>query len=599
MGFNAIYALWLLPFLGLIVLMYLLKEEHEELEIPSLYLWKTVMADSEVKKPWQKLKKNILMILQLLAAFLIIITLAGPFLKTQKALGGNIIIVIDNSGSMNAQMEGKSRLDMAKVMAESIVKEASRDSSFTVITSAKDAKVEGSNIKDKNETINKIKKIKAGNMEGNLNNQYSLIKAIYNQYPDAEVFAYTDEPFSLDGMKGEVTNLGGNGENLAITNISYKEENDDYTVLVRISNTGNATGEREIALYGDDNLIELKDIEITAGSTVSVYFYGVEKEYDYLTAELSKGDALKEDDKAFLITENPEPKKVLMVSKGNTFLEKAITAIEGLELYKSDNIDTSEDDFDLYIFDGETPNAVPESGSILFINPKQNNAFLDVTDELNGMEAYFEANPINKHTKNQSFFINKAKIIKKPIWAETLIVTDDNVLSGIGKWEGRKTAYISFDIRESELPLTPSFPIFIYNIVSELADLESKGMGFYQSGETIDLALAPDIKEAEITLPSGKTELLKENILSYGFGNTEETGIYRADYLKGEKAYQKFYAVNFPPEESKNSFSDWLASKNENREIKKYNASLNMEKPLIIIIVLLLFTEWAVYNRGI
>ena len=599
MGFNAIYALWLLPFLGLIVLMYLLKEEHEELEIPSLYLWKTVMADSEVKKPWQKLKNNILMILQLLAAFLIIMILAGPFLKTQKALGGNIIIVIDNSGSMNAKIEGKSRLDIAKTMAESIVKEASRDSSFTVISSAKDAKVEISNIKDKNETINKIKKVKAGNMEGSLNNQNSLIKAIYNQYPDAEVLAYTDEPFYLDGMKGQIINLGGIDENLAITNISYKEEKDDYTVLLRVSNIGNAVGEREIALYGDDNLIELKDIEISAGDTVSVYFYGIKKEFGYLSAELSPEDTLKGDDKAFLIMENPEPKKVLMVTKGNVFLEKAITAIEGLELYKSDNIDTSEDDFDLYIFDGEAPNTMPESGSILFINPGQNNVYMDVTDELNGMEAYFEANPINKHTENQSFFINKTKIIKKPIWAETLIASDDKVLSGIGKWEGRKTAYISFDIRESELPLTPSFPIFIYNIVSELTDLESKGRGFYQSGETIDLALAPDIKEAEITLPSGKTELLRENVLSYGFGNTEETGIYRADYLKGEKAYQKFYAVNFPAEESRNAFLDWSASKDENGEIKKYNASWDIEKPLIIIVLLLLFVEWAVYNRGI
>ena len=51
---RQINALWLLPLLGLIILMYLLKEEHEEMEISSLYLWKKVLADSEVKKPWQK-----------------------------------------------------------------------------------------------------------------------------------------------------------------------------------------------------------------------------------------------------------------------------------------------------------------------------------------------------------------------------------------------------------------------------------------------------------------------------------------------------------------------------------------------------------------
>ncbi|NLN47698.1 MAG: VWA domain-containing protein, partial [Clostridiales bacterium] len=182
MGFNAVNAFWLLPFLGLIVLMYLLKEEHEEKEISSLYLWKTAMANSEVKKPWQKLKNNILMILQLLAAFLIIITLAKPYVKTQKALSGNIIIVIDNSGSMNALLKDKSRLETAKNMAENIVKEAEHNSFFTVISSAGDAKIEISNIKDKAEIIDTIKAIKKSDMQGNLEKQKSIIKAIYNQY---------------------------------------------------------------------------------------------------------------------------------------------------------------------------------------------------------------------------------------------------------------------------------------------------------------------------------------------------------------------------------------------------------------------------------
>lgn len=599
MGFNAVNALWLLPFLGLIVLMYLLKEEHEEKEISSLYLWKTVIADSEVKKPWQKLKNNILMILQLLAAFLIIITLAKPFIRTPKAFGGNIIIVIDNSGSMNAQIKEKSRLETAKTMAEGIVKEASYDSSFTVVTSDKDAKIQISSAKDKDETINKIKAIKKTSMEGNLEKQKSIIKAIYNQYQNAQVLSYTDEPFELDGMKGEVINLGGSGENTSITNISYKEEENGYTVLIRVQNNGSKNQIREVSLYGDDKLIQLKEIEIPGGETVSVYFQDIEKGNNYLMAELLPSDTLTEDDRAFLTIENLEKKKILMFSGGNTFLERALLAIDGLELYKTDSIDALNDFYDLYIFDDFIPKTMPRTGSILLINPEENNDFLELTDNQSGIAAHFESGPISKHMENHSFFINRARIFKKPAWAKPVIISEKEILAGMGILEGRKIAYLSFDLHESDLPLTTAFPIFIYNIVSELAELEPKGKGFYESGETIELTFAPDVKEMEITTPTGNIERLKDSMLPYGYGNTREIGIYSANFIMNEKSYEKHFAVNFPAVESSNAFLDWSASNNETLEQVKNYAAFDLDKPFIMLIILLLFMEWAVYNRGI
>lgn len=600
MGFNAVSAFWILPFLGLIVLMYLLKEEHEEKEISSLYLWKTVMANSEVKKPWQKLKNNILMILQLLAAFLIIITLAKPYVKTKKALNGNIIIVIDNSGSMNALLKDKSRLETAKNMAENIVKEAEQNSFFTVISSAGDAKIEISNIKDKAEIIDTIKAIKKSGMEGNLEKQKSIIKAIYNQYQDVKVLAYTDEPFVLNDMKGEVINLGGSGDNTAIINISYKEEDDNCTVLVRVQNNGDNSQIKEVSLYGDDNLIELKEIEIQSGSIASVYFYGIEKGFNYLMAELSPTDALIDDDKAYLTMENAEKKKILMFSKGNTFLERALLAIDNLQLYKTESIDALNEYFDLYIFDDFTPDTMPKAGSFFIVNPEEKNNLFDLTDNTMGIAAYFDSDSsINKHIENQSLYINKAKIFKKPVWAEPVIVSEKGVLAGIGISEGRQIAYLTFDLHESDFPLTPSFPIFIYNLVFRLANLEPNGKGYYESGETIDLIFAPDIREMEITSPAKKTVKLKDSILPYGYSNTDETGIYTANFVMNDKTYKKYFAVNFPAVESVNAFLDWSALKNDTSEQVKDYAFFDLDKIFIMLIILLLFIEWAVYNRGV
>ncbi len=597
MGFNALYALWLLPLLGLIILMYLLKEEHEDLEVPSLYLWKTVMADSEVKKPWQKLKNNILMILQLLAAFLIITALANPFIKSGKTVAGDIIIVIDNSGSMNALAEDKTRFETAKSMAEKVIREAPTNSSFTIISANRDAKVE-INTKDKTEAISKIKSIKPGNMKGNISNHSSIIKAIYNQYNDATILAYTDEYFSLEDMKGEIINLGGSDGNIGITNISYSEEGDSYTVLVKVQKTAGDSFKNELVLYGEDELIGLKEIELSDDNSINIYFHNVRKDYDYLKAELSYEDTLMADNEAYLVLQSPKPKKVLFISKGNVFFEKSLSVINGIELYKTDKTNVIDTSYDLYIYDGKMPDELPKGSSLLLINPDKYDGIFEPEDDLGSNIAHFENNPINKHIEKSDFFINKAKTIKKPIWADALITSGDKTLGGIGELEGRKVAYITFDIRDSDLPLSPAFPMFIYNITSYLVDLETKGKGFYQSGETIDLLFSPDIKDVQIVKPSGEKEILRDDILSFGFNNTDETGIYKLDYKKDDGKYQKLFAVNFPYDESLNAFSKWSGENDSATATKNFKTASDMQRPLIIIVFLILLGEWAVFIRG-
>lgn len=597
MGFNAVSALWLLPLLGLIILMYLLKEEHEEMEISSLYLWKKVLADSEVKKPWQKLKNNILMLLQLLAAFLIIIALSNPFLKSGKALGGNIIIVVDRSGSMNAKTEGKKRIEIAKSMAERVIREAPSSSMFTVISTDREAKVEISNTKDKGEAINKIKAIEATNMSGSIKNQLSLVKAVYKQFQDAFVLAYTDEPFSLDDMKGEVMNLGEKGENAGITNISYSDEGEDYSVLVRIENTGENTIKREVTLYGDDRLLGLKEVEILPKSSQNLYFHGIEKDYEYLWAELSEEDMLMEDNKAYLVLKTTKPKKALMVSKGNIFIEKALSSIEGFELYKTDSLEIKDNTYDLYIFDGGSPNQMPKNGSFLFINPDLTNAFIKVGATTDGGMAYFEKHSLNKYMEDNRFFVNKMKDIDKPYWADSLIILGDNTAAAAGILQGRKIAYISFDIHESDFPLNSAFPIFMYNISSYLVDLETRGKGFYQSGENIDIGFIPDIQDAVMIAPSGQEESISEYMISYGFDSTGDTGIYRLSYKKDDALVDRIFAVNFPGEESKNAFKEWTAEKSNVGTGQNYMTGLDIRMPLIVIVLMILLAEWVVYVR--
>ncbi|MDR2903113.1 MAG: BatA and WFA domain-containing protein, partial [Clostridiales bacterium] len=96
-----------------IIAMYLLKQKYKELTLPSLYLWRAASGVSEAQRPWQKLRKNLLMLLQLLLAGLIVLALSRPFLPGTGA-SSSCVLILDCSMSMGAEDVSPSRFEAAK-----------------------------------------------------------------------------------------------------------------------------------------------------------------------------------------------------------------------------------------------------------------------------------------------------------------------------------------------------------------------------------------------------------------------------------------------------------------------------------------------------
>ena len=102
--------------------------------------------DTEATSPFQKLKRNILFLIQLLAVLLGILALTNPFLQLKNKEYENVIIVVDTSGSMSGIGEKDTKLIEAKKKAEDLVDSLAYGSKITLITAGK---VEISNSQDK------------------------------------------------------------------------------------------------------------------------------------------------------------------------------------------------------------------------------------------------------------------------------------------------------------------------------------------------------------------------------------------------------------------------------------------------------------------
>ncbi|MGD1916684.1 MAG: VWA domain-containing protein [Phycisphaerales bacterium] len=121
-----------------LVLLYFLKLRRQDVEISSTLLWRKAVQDLQANAPFQRLRKNILLLLQLLALAAILIALAQPQMEGERVASGRHAIVIDRGASMrtvdgiNEDGNTTSRLEDAKRRALAFVETLREPSVFGV-----------------------------------------------------------------------------------------------------------------------------------------------------------------------------------------------------------------------------------------------------------------------------------------------------------------------------------------------------------------------------------------------------------------------------------------------------------------------------------
>jgi hypothetical protein len=109
-----------------LLILYFLKLRRREEVVPSTLLWKRAVQDLQVNAPFQRLRKSLLLFLQLAVLALALFALARPIVQTTAADEERVVLLIDRSASMNAREGDHTRLDDAKEQAVRLVKTFNR-----------------------------------------------------------------------------------------------------------------------------------------------------------------------------------------------------------------------------------------------------------------------------------------------------------------------------------------------------------------------------------------------------------------------------------------------------------------------------------------
>src|SRR5882757_2958341 len=117
MSFLAPASLLFALTIPVVVVFYLLKRKRVVKLISSTLLWQKFLSETQASAPFQKLRKNWLLILQIILLIFAVLALSRPFFATKAKPAELRVVILDTSASMQATDETPSRFENARAEA--------------------------------------------------------------------------------------------------------------------------------------------------------------------------------------------------------------------------------------------------------------------------------------------------------------------------------------------------------------------------------------------------------------------------------------------------------------------------------------------------
>ena len=521
-------AAWLFLLLIPLIAFYFLKLKRPRVTIPSLVLWQQVLNDQRVNSPFQKFKRNVLLLLQVLLLVALVIAAMQPFLLGDRAREKHIPVLIDTSASMGAiAIEGsRSRLDAAKEQISEMVDNMLPDQKICLISVSDTARQETVFTGNKRILKEALESLEIDDVASNIEDGLRMAQAVRRSDAfDTLVFysdgnfpqqAYLDLQFDIDFRK-----LDTGGPNLGITASSARRadaESWDVFVELRSSDKEPATATLSITTGegADSLLLASKIVTVRAGTPQRLVFRIAGRNSELLQLELTPEtfDSLPADNVAFLRLRQNRPLDVY-APKSLSSVRHALRTLPHVAAYPSDDATSEPKTFDLVISDRESDVEIPASVSCIFGSiPSDLRDLITLQKEASEIVDWKRDSPLFEHTN-----LREVILLDKPV---AIPGTDGTLVgergyrilvegeSGPIMLEKEDSAGRSiralFDPERSTLPFRVAFPIFITNLVNEtllatgLAESKASATGVLET-----VTIAPEGR-ATITMPDGQRQ---------------------------------------------------------------------------------------------
>ncbi|MBN2330134.1 MAG: BatA and WFA domain-containing protein [Candidatus Omnitrophica bacterium] len=631
MNFLAPFGFFFALFLPAVIILYLLKLKRIDQPISSTLLWRKSLEDLKANTPFQKLKRNLLLFLQLLIIALMTFAIVRPVLRLGGLQGQSFIVMIDASASMSAVDVKPSRLEAAKRKAIELVDDMSMGDRMMVLSFSANARVLTSFEQSKAVLKRSIRDISPTDAGTHIQDALRIARSASDVAVNPEIIVLSDGQFvipsdiSLGGGEFRFVPVGESAENVGIIDLVVRKDftmEERYEILVGIKNTGLQEQEAYVELWGEGEaapalvssptentdveparaLLDARRITMAAGASETILFKDPGNFPEKIEVVLDSGDVLEADNHAWAIVPQEKAIDVLLVSNGNYYLQRVLNLHPRVRLFTSTPLQYARpEEYDIVVFDSFSPPALI-GGNYVFIN-----AVPPLSDWSYGEALQFpvivdwnQSHPLNRYLNYENLVISQCNNIGTPSWVDVILESRETPLIVTFQQEEIRGVVTNFDVYKSTWPRQVSFPIFFTNLINWFQSSEGFAQFMKRTGDVLvidppeDLTLTAQLIPPE---PAGAQEIAFSGVNPVYFNQTTHRGIY--EYRVGDQR-RKRYAVNLlSPEESAILPKTSLTFPNTEIEGDEDAVEANREiwRTLTAAALLVLLLEWWIYIK--
>ncbi len=607
-------AFLLLLAIPVVVLFHLLKIRRQQATVSSTLFWADSLRDQQASAPFRRLKPNLLLLLQLLAILFLALALAKP-VRTVSATGyERNVFILDISASMQARDVAGSRFTAAKNAALEAIEQLRSGQQGMVIASGHEARVLVPFTEEQRALRRAVEGLEALDVEGRLEDAFRLAQANLQQRGrTAVVQVFTDGAFDppnipdLGGAAIRWHRFARRGGNIGITAFETRKTYFgafEYQAFLSVVNYSNETATFDLALTLDGKPLKVE--RVTLGPEVKRSFV-IPFTHDaggILRAEIDAEDDLAADNQAIAVIPSPRPLRVLYVSPGNAFLEKALAADPQVQP-EPGTLDSLEKaaQYDVVILDNVPAKKVP-AGRYLLFNTVPEGVPLEVLGRVDEPPIidWDRNHPAMRYLDLSKVVIQNAMRVRPVGGGRALMESNLTPLIYALDEQGMKAIFVGFDLYRTDLPLRVAFPLFVSNALRWLYPRQIEDAGLQlRTGQPLIAVLPAGAREATLTDPAGKSQTLRADADGrVSFVETTRAGIYS---LRAGSWEQRF-AVNLLSDAESNTAPRAQALVREERTQgapedgpAAFPSRQDLWKLFAILGLVLLLLEAALYHR--
>lgn len=598
--------LWLLLAVPILILVYIIKAQHEDRPVSSTYIWKLSNKFLKKKLPMQRFRRILLFTLQLLAIVTAALLAARPAIV--KGQVKDYILILDASGSMQTvDEEGISRYDRALAQMDMLTKEMDYGNRISVIQASSDPSILLELTDSQSEVKLTLQNMtcRSGGMD--LDAAMSLAARISWKSANPQVILYTDR----QTVEGAAENAVG------VTVVDMTDPENEWDVSVKLDGYTVSTEEKATTFNGsvcctgknkrisvglrvDGKILDAAVFDCYDGIALPVSFTQNLTLFDTAELFVSEEDGLFANNCDAICKQNVRNCTVLLASESPLYLESALDALGNCEVTSVSDFDEQQPyGYDLYIFDRILPDFFPTDGSMILIEPNKLPAGLAYGKEYD-REGKLTLNSNTPDDVTEGLLLRDTVIssycalIGNASWTTELTCNYSSVLATKRYDTGLSCAVLSFDLHDTNLTLQQDYLLLMRNLVHFCAPSLLPKTD-YEIEETVTVSLLPGAQSLYMRDPDGGSVVLPTSE-ARAYYAPAETGCYTV-VQTGEEggAYSDFF-VHMPESELEPAPIDQLPSVQaglQEEETKESLREIGIWVALLLLILLL--AEWGVY----